>query len=45
MAEFMSLGEAIDYTSEQVRRRTRNQQHPDTSGRFDRSLPLIVLNP
>lgn len=41
----ISLGELIDFTSEQVRRETRNQQHPDTSGRFDRGLPIVVLPP
>jgi uncharacterized caspase-like protein len=39
----VSLGEAMDYTDEQVRRATRNKQHPDTSGNFDRSLPLAIL--
>ena len=38
----VSLGEAMDYTDEQVRRTTRNKQHPDTSGNFDRNLPLSV---
>jgi uncharacterized caspase-like protein len=40
----VSLGEAMDYTDEQVRRATRNKQHPDTSGNFDRNLPLSVLH-
>jgi uncharacterized caspase-like protein len=39
----VSLGEAMDYTEEQVRRATRNKQHPDTSGNFDRNLPLAIL--
>jgi hypothetical protein len=39
----VSLGEAMDYTDEQVRRATRNKQHPDTSGNFDRNLPLAIL--
>lgn len=39
----VSLGEMIDYTSEQVRRATKSGQHPDTSGRFDRNLPMAVL--
>jgi hypothetical protein len=38
-----SLGEAMDYTDEQVRRATQNKQHPDTSGNLDRNLPLAVL--
>lgn len=41
----VSLGEMIDYTSEQVRRATKSGQHPDTSGRFDRNLPMAVLQP
>ena len=36
----VTLGEAMDYTDERVRRATRNKQHPDTSGNFDRNLPL-----
>ncbi|WP_282009921.1 caspase family protein [Nitrospina watsonii] len=40
----VSLGEMIDYTSEQVRRATKSSQHPDTSGYFDRNLPMAVLN-
>jgi hypothetical protein len=39
----VTLGEAIDYTDEHVRRDTKSKQHPDTSGNFDRSLPLAVL--
>jgi uncharacterized caspase-like protein len=38
----VTLGEAMDYTDERVRRATRNKQHPDTSGNFDRNLPLSV---
>lgn len=38
----VTLGEAMDYVSEQVRRATRNGQHPATSGRFDRSMPVAV---
>jgi uncharacterized caspase-like protein len=38
----VSLGESMDYTDEQVRRATQNKQHPDTSGNFDRNLPLSV---
>lgn len=40
----VTLGEAIDYTDEHVRRATNARQHPDTSGQFDRSLPMSVLN-
>ncbi len=40
----VSLGELIDYTSEGVRRSTKNQQHPDTAGRFDRDLPILILD-
>ncbi|MFH1673324.1 MAG: caspase family protein [Pseudomonadota bacterium] len=39
----VTLGEVVDYTSENVRRATRNQQHPDTSGMFDRNLPINIL--
>jgi len=39
----VSLGESMDYTDEQVRRATRNKPHPDTSGNFDRNLPLAIL--
>ncbi len=38
----VSLGEAMDYTDERVRRATRNKQHPDISGNLDRNLPLSV---
>lgn len=41
--EVVSLGEAIDYTREKVRRATGGKQHPDTAGQIDRSLPLSVL--
>ena len=34
----ISLGEVIEYTRDQVKRFTGNQQHPDTAGRFDRNL-------
>jgi hypothetical protein len=37
------LGEMIDYTSEQVRRATRNKQHPDVSGSFDRQMPMAIV--
>jgi uncharacterized caspase-like protein len=36
----VDLGEVIEYTRDQVKRFTRNQQHPDTAGRFDRNLVL-----
>ncbi len=39
----VTLGEAMDYTSENVRRDTHSQQHPDTAGIFDRSLPMAIL--
>lgn len=38
----VTLGEAIDYVSENVRRQTQNAQHPATAGRFDRNIPLAV---
>jgi hypothetical protein len=38
----VTLGEVIDYVSENVRRQTQNAQHPATAGRFDRNLPLAV---
>jgi len=38
----VTLGEAMDYVSEHVRRETRNAQHPATAGRFDRNIPLAV---
>lgn len=41
----VSLGEMIDYASEHVRRATKSNQHPNTSGRFDRNLPMAVLQP
>ncbi len=34
----VTLGEVIEYTRDQVKRYTGNQQHPDTAGRFDRTL-------
>jgi hypothetical protein len=41
--KIVSLGELVDYTSENVRRATNSQQHPDTSGKFDRDLPLVIV--
>ena len=39
----VTLGEVIEYTRDQVKRFTGNQQHPDTAGRFDRNLPMGVV--
>ncbi len=39
----VTLGEAMDYVSEHVRRATHNAQHPATAGHFDRTMPLAVL--
>ncbi len=36
----ITLGELIEYTRDQVKRYTGNQQHPDTAGRFDRSIHM-----
>ena len=36
----VTLGEVIEYTRDQVKRFTNNQQHPDTAGQFDRNLLL-----
>ncbi len=38
----ISLGEMIDYTSDKVKRFSRNNQHPDTAGRFYRGLVIGV---
>jgi len=38
--QLITLGEMIDYTSEKVRRATRNKQHLDISGTFDRNMPM-----
>ncbi len=40
----VTLGEVIDYTSENVRRATRSKQHPDTAGTFDRNLPMNIMD-
>ncbi len=40
----VTLGEVMDYVSENVRRETGNTQHPNTSGFFDRSFPLAILS-
>ncbi len=34
----VTLGETIEFTRDQVKRFTQNQQHPDTAGRFDRRV-------
>jgi uncharacterized caspase-like protein len=39
----VSLGEMIEYTRDQVKRRTGNQQHPATAGQFDRNLTMRVV--
>jgi len=36
----VTLGETIEFTRDQVKRFTQNQQHPDTAGRFDRRVVL-----
>jgi uncharacterized caspase-like protein len=41
----VSLGEAIDYTIDKVKRFSQNRQHPDTAGRFDRSMPMGPTKP
>ena len=38
--QLITLGEMIDYSSEKVRRATRNKQHPEISGTFDRNMPM-----
>ncbi|HUT61372.1 MAG TPA: hypothetical protein VNA25_26285 [Phycisphaerae bacterium] len=39
----VTLGEVIEYTRDQVKRFTCNQQHPDTAGLFNRNLPMGVV--
>ncbi|MFA5865992.1 MAG: caspase family protein [Phycisphaerae bacterium] len=39
----ITLGAAMDYTTEKVRRATGGKQHPNTAGNFDRDIPLSVL--
>lgn len=39
----VTLGEVMDYTDENVRRATKNAQHPSRAGNFDRSLPMAVI--
>lgn len=36
----VNLGELIEYTRDQVKRHTNNQQHPDTAGTFNRDLVM-----
>jgi hypothetical protein len=36
----VTLGELIDFVSENVRRSTKNAQHPSTAGKFDRMFPI-----
>lgn len=36
----VTVGECIEFTRDQVKRYTRNRQHPDTAGRFDRNLTI-----
>ncbi len=39
----VTLGEAIDYTTDLVSAASRGKQRPDIAGKFDRNLPLAVL--
>ncbi len=39
----VTLGEAIDYTTDLVSAASRGKQRPDIAGKFDRDLPLAVL--
>jgi hypothetical protein len=39
----VTLGEAIDYTTDLVSAASRSKQRPDIAGKFDRDLPLAVL--
>ncbi|MFA5865991.1 MAG: caspase family protein [Phycisphaerae bacterium] len=41
----VTLGEAIEYTRDFVRRETRNAQHPAVTGIFDRNLPMGIVKP
>ncbi|HPD13452.1 MAG TPA: caspase family protein [Planctomycetota bacterium] len=41
----VTLGETIEFTRDQVKRFTQNQQHPDTAGRFDRRVILSGSRP
>jgi len=39
----VTLGETIDYTTDLVSAASRGRQLPDIAGKFDRSLPLAIL--
>ena len=39
----VTLGEAIDYTTDLVSAASRGRQLPDIAGKFDRDMPLAVL--
>jgi hypothetical protein len=39
----VTLGEAIDYTTDLVSAASRGKQRPDIAGKFDRDLPLAVI--
>jgi uncharacterized caspase-like protein len=41
----VTLGEIIDFVNKNVRRATKNTQHPDTAGVFDRGFPMVFLKP
>ena len=41
----VTLGEVADFVSENVRRATKNTQHPSMAGAFDRSFPLPSIQP
>ncbi len=42
--EAKALGEQVTYVSKQVRRETKNEQHPSKTGsRYDRDLPMGVV--
>ncbi len=41
----VTLGEVTDFVSENVRRATKNTQHPDMGGSFDREFPLASIQP
>jgi uncharacterized caspase-like protein len=38
----VSVGEMIEFTRDQVKRFSGNQQHPDTAGQFDRKTPMAT---
>jgi len=41
--KFVSLGEVVEYTFENVIKATKNKQHPDIAGRFNINIPLVIL--